>query len=289
MNIGSIEDSTKKSHKFKLNLFIKNYIKILKLVFKSIIPDLRSFKWWQVLILIFFAIFMVVFSVLDFNSFIYREQKLSILKWINDYNKGVELWRRILLCLSGVAAFTNVLNVVLVIQGKMSSYFWGIIGAILYGMYAFAYGYVGDAQLYVLFFLPMQFIGMYIWSKELDNESTTRVKSLKLIGWILVIILCVGLGALFYYEIPAFAKLLTSQYFFETMLVPHILDASTNAISVVAQFLLIFCYWEQYILWFCVNVMGIIMYSGKFSKENFFVVVIFCFKVFYKLNLILIF
>lgn len=257
------DEKRRKSPFFKINLFIKNYFKTLKLVFKSIIPDLKSFKWWQALILLLFATFMVVFSVLDFNSFFPQILKRSILKWTNDYNDGIPLWRRILLCLSGVAAFTNVLNVVLVIQGKISSYFWGIIGAILYGVYAFAYGYVGDAQLYALFFLPMQFVGMYIWSKELDSQSTTRVKSLSKIGWIFVIILCVGLGALFYYEIPAFAKLLTSQYFFETMLVPHILDASTNALSVVAQFLLILCYWEQYILWTCVNIMAIIMYSGK--------------------------
>jgi nicotinamide riboside transporter PnuC len=78
-----------------------------------------------------------------------------------------------------------------------------------------------------------------------------------------VIVLCVGLGFAFFYEIPAFSKLLTSQYFFESMFIPHILDASTNAVSVVGQFLLIFCYWEQYILWACVNVMAIIMYSGK--------------------------
>lgn len=214
----------------------------------------------------------------DFNSFFPQEPKRSLLKWTNDYNDGVPLWRRISLCLSGVAAFINVLNVVLIIQGKISAYFWGIIGAILYGIYAFAYGYVGDAQLYVLFFLPMQFVGMYIWSNELDNQSTTRVRSLTIIGWAIVLVLCVGLGALFFYEIPAFSKLLTSQYFFETMLVPRIFDASTNAISVVAQFLLIFCYWEQYVLWLCVNIIAIIMYSGKREKTRLFEIVVFCFQ-----------
>jgi nicotinamide mononucleotide transporter PnuC len=109
----------------------------------------------------------------------------------------------------------------------------------------------------------MQFIGMYTWSKELDNQSTTRVKSLKLIGWIFIIIISVGLGAMFYFEIPAFSKAITGDYFFETTLVPHILDASTNALSIVGQFLLIFCYWEQYALWIVVNIMAIIMYSGK--------------------------
>ncbi|CAF2499604.1 unnamed protein product [Rotaria sp. Silwood2] len=272
VNLDSSEDDStdstipkpnKEFRLLKLKLFFKRYIKLLKLVFQSIIPDLKSFNWWQTLILILFAAFNVVFSVLDFNSFFPNKQKYSILKLINDYHDGVPLWRRILLCLSGVAAFTNVLNVVLVIRGKISSYFWGIIGAIIYGAFSFGYGYVGDAQLYALVFLPMQFVGIYMWSRELDNQATTRVKSLKLIGWIFIILLCIGLGAVFFYEIPAFSKLLTSQYLFETMLLPHILDALTNALSVVAQFLLIFCYWEQYLMWIIVNIMSIIMYSGK--------------------------
>jgi nicotinamide mononucleotide transporter len=145
----------------------------------------------------------------------------------------------------------------------MSSYFWGIIGSILYGAYAFAYGYVGDAQLYVFVFLPMQFVGIYIWSKQLDNQATTRVKSLKFPGWCLVLFLSLILIVFFYYEIPLFSEYLTSEYLFENKSVPHILDAITNGLSVIGEILLIACYWEQYIIWTFVNLMLIVMYSGK--------------------------
>lgn len=250
------------SPSMKMKLFIRRYKDLIVLVLKSIGPDLKSFKWWQICILILFATFSVVFSVLDFNSFLPKSNVPSLLKWTNLASDNVALWRRILLCLSGVSAFTNVLNVVLVIRGKISCYFWGILGAILYGTFAFAFSYVGDAQLYILFFLPMQFVGVYIWSRELDNQSTTRVKSLTWIGWIIVVVLSVGLGASFFYEIPAFSRLLTSEYAFDDKLAPHILDACTNSLSVIGQFLLIFCYWEQYIFWLTVNILGIIMYSG---------------------------
>jgi hypothetical protein len=66
-NSNEIIHDDKKNEKFgllKINLFVKEYIKLFKLVLKSIIPDLKSFKWWQALILIIFATFMVVFSVL---------------------------------------------------------------------------------------------------------------------------------------------------------------------------------------------------------------------------------
>ncbi|CAF2756548.1 unnamed protein product [Rotaria sp. Silwood2] len=245
-----------------LYLFIKRYMQQLKLVFQSIIPDIKDFKYWQILIFTLFAAFNVVFSILDFNSFFSHERTRSLLKWINDLNDGVPLWRRILLCFSGISAFTNVLYVILVIYGKISSFFWGITGAILYGIYAFAYGYVGDAQLFLFFFLPMQFVGIYLWSKELDNKSTTRVKSLKFSGWIVVGFLSFFLAFLFYYEIPMFSKYLTSSYLFERRSIPHLFDAITNGLNVIGQCLLIACYWEQYIIWIFVNLMSIIMYSG---------------------------
>ncbi|CAF0850271.1 unnamed protein product [Rotaria sp. Silwood1] len=246
-----------------LYLFIKRYIQQLKLVFQSIIPDLKDLKYWQIIIFTLFAAFNVVFSILDFNSFFPHERTRSLLKWMNDLNDGVPLWRRILLCFSGISAFTTIVYVVLVINGRISSFFWGITGAILYGIYAFAYGYVGDAQLFVFFFLPMQFVGIYLWSKELDNKSTTRVKSLKFCGWIVVGLLSIFLAFLFYYEIPIFSKYLTkTPYLFESKYIPHLFDAITNGLNVIGQILLIACYWEQYIIWIFVNLMSIIMYSG---------------------------
>ncbi|CAF4040817.1 unnamed protein product [Adineta steineri] len=245
----------------KLKKVIQCYVKQLKFVFQSVIPDLKSFQKWKIIILILYATFSVIFTIVDVNSFTKKDR--SLLKWINDRTDRVALWRRCLLCLSGVSAFTNVLNVVLVIHGKMSAYFWGILGAILYGPFAFAYGYAGDAQLFVLFFLPMQFVGIYTWSKELDTQATTRVKSLKLTGWIFVLLSSSLVILLFYYEIPWFAKLLTGKYFFEKIPILHKLDAATNGLSVIAQILMIACYWEQYIIWTVVNLMLIVMYSGK--------------------------
>lgn len=145
----------------------------------------------------------------------------------------------------------------------MSSYVWGITGAIFYGSFAFAFGYVGDAQLFLFVFLPAQFVGIYLWSKQLDNHSTTRVKSLTCCGWFLTIIFSFLFILFFYYEIPIFSKYLTSTYLFEKQFIPHLLDAITNGMSVMGEFLLIACYWEQYILWTLVNLMLIVMYSGK--------------------------
>jgi len=268
----------------KLYVFLKRYLKQCQLVLKSIIPDLKSFKAWQLIVLVLYATFNMTFSILvnrifyptfkkrskisfflsqDFNFFFSQDPNRSIIKWKNDFQDGVPLWRRILLCFSGISSITTVLNVVLVIHGKMSSYFWGILGAVLYGSFAFAFGYVGDAQLFALIFLPTQFVGIYIWSKQLDNQATTRVRALSWNGWLLTIFSSCFLVVFFYFEIPCVSKSLTGEYLFETRAVPHLLDALTNGCSVVGQILLIACYFEQYIIWTFVNLILIVMYSGK--------------------------
>ena len=113
----------------------------------------------------------------------------------------------------------------------------------------------------------MQFIGIYLWSKQLDNESTTRVKTLKFHHWLLTISSCFILSCIFYYEIPLFSKYLTSKYLFKKHSMPHLFDAITNSLNVIGQFLLIACYWEQYVIWTIVNLLSILMYSGKL-REN---------------------
>jgi hypothetical protein len=67
----SIERIHKENCLSKLYLFIKRYLKQLKHVFQSIIPDLKSFKYWQILVLILYATFSVVFSILVKNNYFY--------------------------------------------------------------------------------------------------------------------------------------------------------------------------------------------------------------------------
>ena len=79
---------------WKIIGFFKNYFKLFKLVFQSIIPDLRSFKWWQGLLLLLFAAFVVVFTVLVIEMFflslhksLFYLPRISIhffLKYLND-------------------------------------------------------------------------------------------------------------------------------------------------------------------------------------------------------------
>jgi nicotinamide mononucleotide transporter len=142
----------------------KNYLHRLyighKLVFRSVIPDLHVLNFTQATFLILFGCVVVLFNILDFNSLVHGNTSDSkLIKYTNDKSSGVEEWRRILMCLSAIASFSGAMSVVLTSLGKLSCFFWGIINCIFYGLYAFAYGYAGDAQLNIMFLWPMQYIG----------------------------------------------------------------------------------------------------------------------------------
>jgi HTH-type transcriptional regulator, transcriptional repressor of NAD biosynthesis genes len=179
----------------------------------------------------------------------------------------VEEWRRILMCLSGGAAFTGVLCVVLTTKGKITAFFWGAINSLLYGLFAYAYGYAGDAQLNLFFFLPVQFWGIYSWGNNLlqageTTNHTVESQSLTPFQWLLCLILCGGITVGFFYEIPVFAVAISGTYYFEGKNIPRSLDSLGNAFSMIGQMLSIWRYSEQWYFWIIVDCLQIAMYTS---------------------------
>src|SRR5690606_1190465 len=102
-------------------------------------------------------------------------------------------------------SFTGAVCVVLCAMGLFSTYFWGVINTVTYGLFSIAYGYAGDTQLNLMFYLPTNLIGIYTWYMRVDSEDVAISRSLSWMQRALVVVVSVGLGTAFYYEIPAFA------------------------------------------------------------------------------------
>ena len=252
-----------------------------KLLLASIIPDLKGYSFIHYFFLILFAFSSVIFSILDFNALLRPEDNRSLIKWINDEHNGIELWRRVLMTFSGLASFTGVLSVVLTTKGKLSLYFWGIINCVLYGTFAASYGYWGDAQMNLLFFLPLQFVGIHQWVKNMNDkgnhcENSIKSKSASIGQLFLGVMATALLTVAFYYEIPVISTALTGTYFYDDMNVPHILDALSNAMNLVAQVFLVLQFWQQWILWIAVDIMQIAMFSGVAGFIDFNIIVMWC-------------
>eukprot|EP01031_Cornospumella_fuschlensis_P040175 gene40175-48956_t len=252
--------------------------KLAKLTATSIAPDLLCFTPLEATGLIIFAASSIVFSFIDFNHLTDPENNPSIYNTVNDREAGIEKWRRILMCLSGGAAFTGVLSVVLTTKGKLTAFFWGMINSLLYGLFAYAYGYAGDAQLNLFFFLPVQLWGIWSWGEQMlegqnsegsdSNELTENVsntvqsRQLNLWQWLVCLVLAGGISVGFYYEIPEFAIAISGVYYFEGKEVPRTLDSVVNALSMIGQMLSIWRYNEQWYFWLSVDVLQIAMFTG---------------------------
>ena len=229
-------------------------------IIKSLYLDLYVFSYNELLLLSLFIIINFIFTFIDFNQIIYSNKK-SIFQWENDIDNNIELWKRSIYLLSGIISFSGVLSVVMATKKKISTYLWGIINSLFLGLYAFAYGYIGNFQLNIIFFLPLQIIGIYKWFYNMENNSVL-INDLYFNDYIKITISIIILTICFYYEIPFITKLITNEdYLYIDNIYCYLLDVISTTLSIVAQILMINRNKEQWILWITIDILQIILYS----------------------------
>ncbi len=185
-------------------------------------------------------------------------------KWIGYWNAFEIIWL-ILFCAVAITitiatkdnpfGFTvflsGVLCVVLVAKGNIMNYIVGTYNTIGYAWLAWGNGLFGEVGLNILFYLPMNVIGFFMWRKHVDNGTVTMRKlSVKWVCFLSAVsgVCIAGLG---------FAlSLLTTQN------TPYI-DATTNVLSVVATILMVRRYREQWVAYIILNVFSVVMWAFR--------------------------
>ena len=152
-----------------------------------------------------------------------------------------------------LASLSNILCVILVAKQKISNYYWGLIGVLSYAYVSYTFSLFGEMQLNLIMYLPMQFIGFYLWSKhtsENNSESeTVKVRSTGLLKFLLILL------------ITAVATYIYSFYLASIGGEQVLRDAFTTVASTIAMITLMLRYKESWILWIMVNVVTIIIWS----------------------------
>jgi nicotinamide mononucleotide transporter len=149
------------------------------------------------------------------------------------------------------AFITGILCVVLAAKGVIWTYFWGMLNTISYGYIAYKNGLNGEMGLNLYFFLPMNFIGYYMWKGQLDNK-VVQMRALSLKNLFSTIFIC------------ALGILITGYYLslVEGQNLPF-LDATTNGLSITATFLMVLRFKEQWLLYIVLNVVTIWMWVNR--------------------------
>ena len=151
------------------------------------------------------------------------------------------------------AALTGIWCVILTGKGKLSSFWFGSINTVLYAIIAWEAKYWGEVMLNLIYYVPMNFVGLYMWSKNMNKETEEVVKKrlpLKksIMSYGLVIVGTLGYGL--------FLKVMNGTLPF--------VDSMSTVFSVFAQFLCVKRYMEQWVLWVIVDVVTVIMWIYAF-------------------------
>lgn len=159
-----------------------------------------------------------------------------------------------------ISSISGMLSVVLVAKGKISNYYFGIVQTATYAYIAYGYGLYGEAMLNGLFYFPIQFIGIYLWSKNktkhgVKGEDVT-VKSLTKSGWVTTVVTV----TIFTIAYGFFLKYLGGNNVWT--------DSGTNVLSVTAQILMLKRFAEQWLLWIAVNVLSIFLWLSALISQG---------------------
>lgn len=132
-------------------------------------------------------------------------------------------------------------------KGKISTYFFGIIGTLCYAYMAYKSRVYGNFLLNVFYYFPMQFIGIALWKKHMksDKQEIIKTKLCKKEFFIITVILILSC--------VIFSIILKN--FNDSH--PYI-DAITTVGSIFGVFLTVRRCFEQWYVWFVVN--GLTLY-----------------------------
>lgn len=157
-----------------------------------------------------------------------------------------------------LAAVTGMATVVLAAKGRISTFYLGVVNSALYAYIAFQSQFYGEVMLNGLFFLPMQFVGLYAWNRNSLAEAIDTVDAERLSSRRRVIWLSVAAAAVVGYG--RFLEWLGGNLPF--------LDSVSTVMSVVAMILMVRRVMEQWLAWMTVNVVTIYMWASVYATPE---------------------
>lgn len=147
-----------------------------------------------------------------------------------------------------ISTVTGIISVILCAKGKISNYVFGCIYVTTYAFIAYQNRFLGEVMLNLLYYLPMNFIGIFMWKKNMgaSDDVTTKHMSKKMI-------IGTGIGSiiaiLLYWQL---LNLLGGNL--------AIIDSVTTVAAVLAMYLQVTRYTESWIMWIICNLTSIVLW-----------------------------
>ncbi len=152
-----------------------------------------------------------------------------------------------------ISSISGVICVVCTGKGKLSAYVFGLINSVLYAIISYRAQLYGETMLNAFYYVPMQFVGFYVWSKHMNRKTHEVTKRHMHFGGRIVMVVSIIIGTV------AYGFLL--KYLNDAM--PFV-DAFTTVASVVAMVVSVRMYSEQWWIWIAIDIFTIYMWACNF-------------------------
>lgn len=156
-----------------------------------------------------------------------------------------------------ISSVSGVACVVCTGKGKLSAYVFGLVNSVLYAIISYRAALYGETMLNALYYVPMQFVGFYVWSRHMDQETGEVVKKrMKPLGFTAM---CAAIAAATYLYGLMLRRLGDAMPF---------VDAFTTISSVAAMIISVRMYAEQWWIWIAVDVFSVCMWWCDFRSGS---------------------
>lgn len=228
--------------------------------FKNIIKSFKELKWYEIIMII---IMIVIAGYVVYDSLV---------------NPGkTPLW---LTLINFVSAVCGVICIFFCAKANISNFIFATVNTIVYAIFLLYNRIFGTFFLEVLFYLPINFISWYLWSKHRDKKliEKTKTKRLSFVQNIITTVLIVVGGIIYHYILVKVNGEVAW------------LDAFTLSIGIIAVILEMFRFKEQYFWWIITDIIAVVMYIVHFDlvyltkKSIYLIMAIIGFINWHKLN-----
>lgn len=153
-----------------------------------------------------------------------------------------------------ISSTTGVACVVCTGKGKLSAYLFGLVNSVLYAIISFNAHLYGETMLNAIYYVPMQFVGFYVWNKHMNSETKeVEKRHMDMKGRLLLLI--VMIAATYVYGL--FLRSIGDAMPF--------VDSFTTVSSVIAMIISVKMFAEQWWIWVAVDVFSVYMWWCNFK------------------------
>ena len=185
-------------------------------------------------------------------------------------NLGDSTGGKILLLVSAFGSLMGVMSTVFSANGNILTFLFGFLDVSIYGVICFINWRnggtgLGNALLHLVYFVPMQFIGLAQWRKRgASSTDKPAAKRLDARGWLITSLLLLLGSVTLYFILAHFDKSAAGTFLKWSV----ILDVITLVCNILGQLFMSNAYMEQWFFWIGVNIFSILMWSWTLSQTG---------------------